>query len=66
VLEGIGTTDMKARKRTYDRLQMIWAEESWTVNLAFWVIPVVISQRVKSYRHPVDQVPHFAATDLSS
>jgi hypothetical protein len=30
------------------------------------VIPVVISQRVKSYRHPVDQVPHFAATDLSS
>ena len=66
VLEGIGTTDVKARKRTYDRLQMIWAEESWTVNLAFWVIPVVISQRVKNYRHPVDQVPHFAATDLSS
>ena len=62
--KGIGTTDMKARKRTYDRIQTIWAEESWTVNLAFWVIPVVISQRVKNYRHPVDQVPHFAGTEL--
>ena len=66
VLEGIGTTDMKARKRTYDRIQAIWAEESWTVNLAFWVIPVVISQRVKNYRHPVDQVPHFAGTEVGS
>ena len=66
VLEGIGTTDMKARKRTYDRIQTIWAEESWIVNLAFWVIPVVISQRVKNYRHPVDQVPHFAGTEVGS
>ena len=66
VLEGIGTTDMKARKKTYDRIQAIWAEESWIVNLAFWVIPVVISQRVKGYRHPVDQVPHFAATEIGA
>jgi hypothetical protein len=30
------------------------------------VIPVVISQRVKNYRHPVEQVPHFAGTELGA
>ncbi len=60
VTDGIASTDPRVRKPIYDRIQMIWADESWTINLAFWVIPVLLSNRVKNYRHPVDQVPHFA------
>jgi peptide/nickel transport system substrate-binding protein len=57
--DGINSIDPKVRKPVYDRIQRIWADESWTINLAFAVFGVVLSRRVAGFRPSIDQVPHF-------
>ena len=59
VEDGVSSIDFKVRKPIYDRIQEIWADEGWVVNVAFDVFSDVVSGRVNGFRMPIDQVPHF-------
>jgi peptide/nickel transport system substrate-binding protein len=56
---GVTSIDPKVRKPIYDKIQEIWADEGWVVNVGFAVYSDVLGGRVNGFKMPIDQVPHF-------
>ncbi|MFN8661092.1 MAG: ABC transporter substrate-binding protein [Thermomicrobiales bacterium] len=52
VEDGVSTIDPEQRKPIYDRIQEIWAEESWSPILAFSLITVGLSENVAGFALP--------------
>ncbi|MDF3042907.1 MAG: bacterial extracellular solute-binding s, 5 Middle family protein [Thermomicrobiales bacterium] len=52
VEEGVSTIGNEARKPIYDRIQEIWAEESWAPIIAFSLIYVGLSDDVEGFTLP--------------
>lgn len=52
VEEGVGTLDPAARKPIYDRIQEIWADESWAPIIAFSLLYVGLSDRTRGFALP--------------
>jgi peptide/nickel transport system substrate-binding protein len=52
VEEGVSTIGNEARKPIYDRIQEIWAEESWSPIIAFSLIYVGLSADVEGFEMP--------------
>jgi peptide/nickel transport system substrate-binding protein len=57
--QGVGSIDLKLRKPIYDKIQQYWADEGWSITIAFAVFADVLSGRTKGFRPSIDQVPHF-------
>ena len=62
VEEGVSTIGNEARKPIYDRIQEIWAEESWAPIIAFSVIYVGLSSGVEGFTLPPGGGYHLADT----
>lgn len=65
VAQGVSTIDPAARKPIYDRIQEIWAEESWAPIIAFSVIYTGMSSRVQGFTLPPGGGYHLANTSLA-
>jgi peptide/nickel transport system substrate-binding protein len=65
VEEGVSTIGNDARKPIYDRIQEIWAEESWAPIIAFAVIYAGLSSGVEGFTMPPGGGYHLASTALS-
>lgn len=66
VEEGVSTIGNDARKPIYDRIQEIWAEESWAPIIAFSLIYVGLSDGVQGFTLPPGGGYHLADTSVSS
>jgi peptide/nickel transport system substrate-binding protein len=56
---GASTIDQAARKTTYDRVQLLSAEQGWVINLAFNQDALALSPRIKEYQPDITQVTNF-------
>jgi peptide/nickel transport system substrate-binding protein len=65
VEEGVSTIGNDARKPIYDRIQEIWAEESWAPILAFSVLYVGLSADVTGFTLPPGGGYHLGSTSLA-
>jgi peptide/nickel transport system substrate-binding protein len=65
VEEGVSTIGNEARKPIYDRIQEIWAEESWAPIIAFSLIYVGLSSGVEGFTLPPGGGYHLADTSLT-
>ena len=65
VEEGVSTIGNEARKPIYDRIQEIWAEESWAPIIAFSLLYVGLSSGVEGFTLPPGGGYHLADTSLT-
>ncbi len=65
VEEGVSTIGNEARKPIYDRIQEIWAEESWAPIIAFSLLYVGLSTGVEGFTLPPGGGYHLADTSLT-
>ncbi len=65
VEEGVSTIGNEARKPIYDRIQEIWAEESWAPIIAFSLLYVGLSANVEGFTLPPGGGYHLADTSLA-
>jgi peptide/nickel transport system substrate-binding protein len=65
VEEGVSTIGNEARKPIYDRIQEIWAEESWAPILAFSVLYSGLSADVTGFTLPPGGGYHLGSTSLA-
>ncbi len=56
---GASTIDQAERKTTYDRVQLISAEQGWVINLAFNQDALALSTRIKGYKADITQVTNL-------
>ncbi|MFN8591884.1 MAG: ABC transporter substrate-binding protein [Thermomicrobiales bacterium] len=66
VAEGVSTIGNDARKPIYDRIQEIWADESWAPIIAFSLLYVGLDNNVTGFRLPPGGGYHLAETSVGA
>jgi peptide/nickel transport system substrate-binding protein len=64
--DGRSTIDRDARKTTYDRLQLLSAEQGWVINLAFNQDALALSPRVQNYQTDITEFTQLDGVWLAS
>jgi peptide/nickel transport system substrate-binding protein len=66
VEDGVSLIDPEERKPIYDRIQEIWAEESWAPIIAFSVMTVGLTSDVEGFTLPPGGGYHLAETSIAA
>lgn len=66
IKDGSSTIDRDARKQTYDRLQLLSAEQGWVINLSFNQDALALSPRVENYQTDITEFTQLDGVWLSS
>jgi peptide/nickel transport system substrate-binding protein len=66
ITDGSSTIDRDARKLTYNRLQLLSAEQGWVINLAFNQDALALTSRVLNYQTDITQFTQLDGVSLSS